>query len=156
MSRLEILKEIDSSLMVALAGALPYKGRLEVRPWAVSDDSLETDPVPVGEVWEVTSIFAFTAAAAGVVSISVKIASEVASRGLKRISSATFLDWQGKILLEEDDMIEVSFTNSGACSLSVMGIKRYASKEIESFFHKLDPIIIPADVQKRPPKDPKM
>lgn len=147
-------RELTPSIVVSIGELPAFKGQLEQRPFDLNDNRLSGDPVPENEIWEVTNVFAFTGAAAGSLQISVMIYGETSSRGLKRVATSQLLEWSGRAILKEGDYIRCTFANAGACSMSVLGIKRYTrtgfQQEIIDMIKELQkqfPVQLPPDIQ---------
>lgn len=102
---------------------LTYKEPLDDKNDESSATTVDSTAVPAGEVWEVTSVYAYTDGASGFILFDKLVG--VASYRFKRVTSDVHLQWSGHIWLEEGDKIRATFGNSANILIHVLGVKRH-------------------------------
>lgn len=99
-----------------------YKGRL-LDCKSGSGTYIISDVVPVGEVWEITHIYAEDDVS-GTITIKI-VDSDALHHTVDKKASTTFLCWDGLIYLTEGDHVRINAPN-GNLTLNTFGVKRYA------------------------------
>lgn len=140
---IDIIEAIETSLSVALGHTLPFKDTLEELILESSETYIESDAVPKGEVWEITTIFCQTSGASGDIKIAKKLAA--ISYKIKQVTNI-WLDWSGVVILKESQKIGANLP-SGNLQLQFNGVKRFSPDVIAEEFHKIQPITLPEDLQ---------
>lgn len=89
-----------------------------------SGQSLLSETVPTGEIWEIRNIDARGSGVAGTVTIYVR-AEDGTDYSLKRELTATKINYEGNFPLEEGEKVRVTFP-TGTLFMFIIGVKKYA------------------------------
>lgn len=97
-----------------------WKGQLLELVPTTNATLISTDPVPSGEVWEVTNAFGFDLGSAKALALI------GGGAYLKYTASGVFLEWNGTLILTEGQTVDFSGAAASNKWLHVIGVKRYA------------------------------
>lgn len=156
MAFMEYIGSLQTSLALALGISLPMKEPLLERYTEAASDVVSSDPVPKGEVWEITHMTLETGAAAGYLTARIAYAGAIRHRVTFK-DNAKNHEWDGHFFLSEGQILRMYAANVGAMWFDVLGVKRYAPEALEDLLHKVRPIALERDVQAAAPRpDPEM